>query len=136
MMTGFERYTRKMRRALFLEEMEQMVPWTPPSKRHRVCQSGKCKTNHYEWRGAFKMKVTTIGMDLAKHVIQVHGLDQYKQSCTPSGPVSMGMEACGSAHAWARRLMKLGYTVKLMVPQFVKPYALSARATNMIASSP
>ncbi len=37
-------------------------------------------------------------------------------------PCLVGMEACGSAHHWARRLMKIGYTVKLMAPQFVKPY--------------
>jgi transposase len=37
-------------------------------------------------------------------------------------PCLVGMEACGSAHAWARRLVKLGYNVKLMAPQFVKPY--------------
>jgi transposase len=82
------------------------------------------------------MMVTTIGMDLAKNVIQVHGVDQRgkvvlrRQLRRPQvmdffvqlPPCLVGMEACGSAHAWARRLMKLGYTVKLMAPQFVKPY--------------
>ena len=37
-------------------------------------------------------------------------------------PCLIGMEACGSAHYWARKLQALGHTVKLMVPQFVKPY--------------
>jgi transposase len=82
------------------------------------------------------MKVTTIGIDLAKNVIQVHGVDQRGKVVLRRqlrrGQVMdffaqrpgclVGMEACGSAHAWARRLMKLGYTVKLMAPQFVKPY--------------
>ena len=42
-------------------------------------------------------------------------------------PCLVGMEACGSAHAWARRLMKLGYTVKLMAPKFVIPYRKSGK---------
>jgi transposase len=82
------------------------------------------------------MKVTTIGIDLAKNVIQVHGVDQkgkvvLRRQLRRSQVMDffaqrpaclVGMEACGSAHAWARRLIKLGYTVKLMAPQFVKPY--------------
>jgi transposase len=82
------------------------------------------------------MKVTTIGIDLAKNVIQVHGVDergtvvlrrqlrrgQVMDFFAQRPGCLVGMEACGSAHAWARRLMKLGYTVKLMAPQFVKPY--------------
>jgi len=82
------------------------------------------------------MKVTTIGIDLAKNVIQVHGVDErgkvvLRRQLRRGQVIDffaqrpgclVGMEACGSAHAWARRLMKLGYTVKLMAPQFVKPY--------------
>jgi transposase len=82
------------------------------------------------------MKVTTIGIDLAKSVFQVHGVDergkvvirkQLRRSQVMDFFVQrtrclVGMEACGSAHEWARRLIKLGYTVKLMAPQFVKPY--------------
>jgi hypothetical protein len=44
-----------------------------PVKRHRVCQSGRCDTNHYKQR----MKVTAIGIDLAKNVFQVHGVDEH-----------------------------------------------------------
>jgi transposase len=87
-------------------------------------------------KGASTMKVTTIGIDLAKNVIQVHGVDQRGKVIlrrqlrrgqvmdffAQREPCLIGMEACGSAHAWARRLLKLGYTVKLMAPQFVKPY--------------
>jgi len=82
------------------------------------------------------MKITTIGLDLAKNVIQVHGVNEQgkvvlkKQlrrhrvvSFFANLPVCLvGMEACGSAHHWARQLEKSGHRVKLMAPQFVKPY--------------
>ncbi len=82
------------------------------------------------------MKITTIGIDLAKAVFQVHGVGergkvavrkQLKRSEMASyfanlGPCLIGMEACGSAHHWARKLQGFGHTVKLMSPQFVKPY--------------
>lgn len=82
------------------------------------------------------MKITTIGIDLAKEVFQIHGVDaqgkavlrkqlrrcemaKYFANLTPC---LVGMEACGSAHHWARKLGEFGHTVKLMSPQFVKPY--------------
>ncbi|MGB8480324.1 MAG: IS110 family transposase [Acidobacteriaceae bacterium] len=82
------------------------------------------------------MKVKTIGIDVAKNVFQVHGVDedgkvvlrkqlrrsQVMEFFAQRPPCLVGIEACGSAHHWARRLMKIGYTVKLMAPQFVKPY--------------
>lgn len=82
------------------------------------------------------MKITTVGVDLAKKLFQVHGVDergapvlrkQLKRSQVLSffanlTPCLIGMEACCSAHHWARQLQKLGHTVKLMAPQFVKPY--------------
>ena len=82
------------------------------------------------------MKITTIGIDLAKEVFQVHGVDkrgkpvlrkQLKRSemakfFANMEPCLIGMEACGSAHHWARKLEGYGHTVKLMAPQFVKPY--------------
>lgn len=82
------------------------------------------------------MKVTTVGIDLAKIVFQVHGVDergkaalrkQLKRKDVVSffanlPPCLIGMEACGSAHYWARKLSELGHTVRLMPPQFVKPY--------------
>ena len=82
------------------------------------------------------MKITTIGIDLAKTVFQVHGVDergkavlrkQLKRKDVVSffanlEPCLIGMEACGSAHYWARKLSELGHTVRLMAPQFVKPY--------------
>lgn len=82
------------------------------------------------------MKTTTIGIDLAKLVFQIHGVDargkvtvrrQLKRAEMSSyfvnlEPCLIGMEACGSAHFWARKLEGYGHTVKLMAPQFVKPY--------------
>ncbi len=80
--------------------------------------------------------VTTIGIDLAKNVFQVHGADGRGNAVVKKAlkraqvlpyfanlpPSLIGMEACGSAHHWARKLEALGHTVKLMAPQFVKPY--------------
>ena len=82
------------------------------------------------------MKITTIGLDLAKSVFQVHGVDErgkvvlrktLKRAQVASFFATLpaclvGMEACGSAHFWGRKLSELGHTVKLMAPQFVKPY--------------
>jgi len=82
------------------------------------------------------MKLTTIGIDLAKHVMQVHGVDGRGKTALKKQfwrhqllpffanvtPCLIGMEACGSAHHWARKLQGFGHTVKLMAPQFVKPY--------------
>jgi len=82
------------------------------------------------------MKITIIGIDLAKNVFQIHGVDergkvavrkQLKRAEMASyfanlEPCVIGMEACGSAHHWARKLEGYGHTVKLMAPQFVKPY--------------
>lgn len=82
------------------------------------------------------MKITTIGIDLAKNVFQIHGVDakgkvvvkkavkraQMAAFFANTPACLIGMEACGSAHHWARKLQALGHTVKLMAPQFVKPY--------------
>jgi transposase len=82
------------------------------------------------------MEITTIGLDLAKSVFQVHGVDATGQVVVrrslrraqmlpffarlPSCLV--GMEACGTSHYWARELIKLGHQVRLMPPAYVKPY--------------
>ena len=82
-------------------------------------------------------KVTTIGLDLAKSVFQVHGIDaaggvllrrKLRRSAlldffAALPPMLVGMEACGGAHYWARELTRLGHTVRLMPPAYVKPYA-------------
>jgi len=82
------------------------------------------------------MKMTTIGLDLAKNIFQVHGVDEQGQVVLKKSlkrtkvlpffanlePCRIGMEACGGAHYWARQFERFGHTVKLMAPQFVKPY--------------
>jgi transposase len=82
------------------------------------------------------MEITTVGIDLAKTVFQVHGVNAHGTAAVKRQlkrhqvieffanmpPSLIGMEACGGAHHWARRLQALGHTVKLMAPQFVKPY--------------
>jgi transposase len=82
------------------------------------------------------MQVTTIGLDLAKHWFQVHGVDANGRIAVrrklrrsevldffQSLPLCLvGMEACATAHHWARELTRLGHTVKLMPPAYVKAY--------------
>jgi transposase len=87
------------------------------------------------------MKIIRVGVDLAKNVFQVHGVDRNEkpvwqrklkrdewikillEKIEPG--CLLGMEACGGAHHWARLLQAKGYTVKLIAPQFVKPYVKS-----------
>ncbi len=85
------------------------------------------------------MQITTVGLDLAKNVFQVHGVnrngkvelrkqlkrDQVAAFFANLPACLIGMEACSSAHHWARKLQALGHTVRLMAPQFVKPYVKS-----------
>ena len=82
------------------------------------------------------MKIMRIGIDLAKTVFQVHGVDtqgkvvlrrQLKRTQMMAffqklSPCLIGIEACASSHYWARTLMAMGHEVKLIAPQFVKPY--------------
>src|SRR5262245_56146818 len=81
-------------------------------------------------------RITAIGLDLAKKVFQVHGVDEEGKLVIARQlrrkellayfaklPACLvGMEACGSAHYWAREIAKLGHTVKLMPPKYVKAY--------------
>lgn len=81
-------------------------------------------------------QVTTIGLDIAKNVFQLHGVDaagnvllrkQLRRGdvlrfFSRLSPCLVGMEACATAHYWARELAKLGHTVRLMPPAYVKPY--------------
>ena len=87
------------------------------------------------------MELKRVGLDLAKNVFQVHGVDgqevvrcrrQLRRSellkfFADRPPCLIGMEACAGAHYWARELTKLGHTVKLMAPQLVKPYIKSQK---------
>ncbi len=80
--------------------------------------------------------VTTVGLDIAKNVFQVHGVDaegalvvakavrrgQLLSFFASLPPCLVGIEACSSAHHWARSLIELGHQVKLIPPAYVKPY--------------
>ena len=90
------------------------------------------------------MKLSRVGIDLAKNVYQLHGVDRsgktvwkrrlkrhqwLKALLDTAGPeCEIGMEACAGAHHWGRELQALGYTVKLIPPQFVKPYVKSNKS--------
>jgi transposase len=81
-------------------------------------------------------EITRIGMDTSKHVFQLHGVDlaerpvlrkrlrrgQVEVYFARLAPTVIGIEACGGAHHWARVLQALGHEVKLLPPQYVKPY--------------
>ena len=81
-------------------------------------------------------EVSTIGLDIAKSVFQVHGVDAAGQVVVRRQlkrryvlaffqklpPCLVGIEACASSHHWSRELKALGHTVKLMPPAYVKPY--------------
>ena len=81
------------------------------------------------------MKVTMIGLDIAKRVFQVHGVNEQGAVVLRRGlqrdevapffanlpACRIALEACGGAHYWARRLSRFGHTMRLIAPQFVKP---------------
>src|ERR1700690_1552242 len=86
--------------------------------------------------GASTMKITTVGIDLAKNLFQIHGVDERGKTVLRKQlrraqvavffgnlpPCLIGMEACASAHHWGRTLQRFGDTVRLIASQFVKPY--------------
>ncbi len=97
------------------------------------------------------MEIRRVGVDLAKDVFQVHGVDGREkaiwqkrlrrrewlaelQKRVPEG-AEIGMEACAGAHHWGRELTARGYRVKLMAPQFVKPYVKSNKSDRNDAAA-
>ena len=82
------------------------------------------------------MNLTTIGLDIAKSVFQLHGCDRNGKADVRKQlkrgqvlayfanlpPCLVGLEACGGAHYWARELIRLGHDARLISPQLVKPY--------------
>jgi transposase len=83
------------------------------------------------------MQVTTIGLDLAKSVFQVHNVDGVGRTVLKRrlrrsklleffaklSPCLVGLEACGGAHRWAREIAAVGHEVRLMPARYVRPYA-------------
>ena len=92
------------------------------------------------------MELSRIGIDLAKNVFQLHGVERdgkavFKRRLKRDQWLSVllanattdcviGVEACGGAHHWGRALQSKGYTVRLIAPQFVKPYVLSNKISR------
>ena len=92
------------------------------------------------------MTIVFVGIDLAKNVFALHGVDeagkarlvrpavrrdQLVETVAKLPPCTIGMEACSGAHHWARQFMAFGHTVRLMAPQFVVPYRMGGkRAKN------
>jgi transposase len=88
-----------------------------------------------------EMTVKVIGLDIAKNVFQVHGVNEAGEVVVRRklrrsdvlrwfaeiDPAMVGVEACQTAHYWARELVALGHDVRLMPPQFVKPYVKSQK---------
>src|ERR1700719_2798041 len=108
---------------------------TAPSPAHRCHGFGRCQTSHNSKERAMQT-ITTIGLDIAKSVFQVHGVDaggqvvvrrQLKRRYVLTffqklSPCLVGIEACASSHHWSRELQELGHTVRLIPPAYVKPY--------------
>src|SRR5881275_232819 len=81
-------------------------------------------------------QVSTVGLDLAKYIFQLHGADsagavvfrkklrrgQLLSFLATLPPCTVALEACGSAHYWGREIAKLGHTVRLIAPAYVKPF--------------
>ena len=81
-------------------------------------------------------QISTIGLDIAKSVFQVHGIDEKgtvvvvrqlkRRRVLPFfsklAPCLIGLEACATSHHWAREIAKLGHEVRMMPPRYVKPY--------------
>jgi hypothetical protein len=91
--------------------------WTAPAPGIEVPQGGSSETNHI--RGAVHMQITTIGLDIAKNVFQIHGIDAAEKVIVRKqlrrgqiiaffealAPCLVRMEACATSHHWARELM-------------------------------
>ena len=88
------------------------------------------------------MAILYVGIDLAKSVFALHGVDEHgkatlvrpsvprarlMQAVAALPPCTIGMEACSGAHHWARRFATFGHTVRLMAPKFVSPYRMSGK---------
>jgi transposase len=95
------------------------------------------------------MKVTTIGLDLAKNVFQIHGINESGEVAFNRAlrraqvltffeklePCLVGIEACGTSHHWAREINKLGHDVKLIPPVYVKPYVKRGKSDAVDAEA-
>lgn len=95
------------------------------------------------------MTITTIGLDLAKSVFQAHGVDEsgatilvkrlHRKQMLPFfsklSPCLIGVEACGTAHYWARTLAAMGHEVRLIPPSYVKAYVKRGKSDALDAEA-
>src|SRR6266516_1442333 len=112
-----------------------LMLWTAPPPA-RKCHGYGCCLRPHDSEEQTMQAVTTIGLDIAKSVFQIHGVDaagnvivrrQLKRRYVLPffqrlPPCLVGIEACASSHHWSRELKALGHTVRLMPPAYVKPY--------------
>src|ERR1039457_3438484 len=117
--------------------LTKSMGWTPPHLIGINVPDWKCQPPVNREKES-KMNIIRVGVDLAKNVFQVHGIDRNEKpvwcrrldraewlkaiQATVPAHCEIGMEACGGSHHWARQLQALGYRVKLIAPQFVKAY--------------
>ena len=94
-------------------------------------------------------EIIRIGLDTSKHVFQLHGVDaqgkvvlrrqlrraQLEPFLAALAPTLIGLEACGASHHWARRLSALGHQVRLLPPQYVKPYVKRGKSDSLDAEA-
>jgi len=100
-------------------------------------------------RRSHPLQVTTIGLDLAKNIFQVHGITENDEVAfnrplrraqllpffSKIEPCLIGMEACSSAHHWAREVTKFGHDVRLIPPMYVKPYVKRGKSDAIDAEA-
>src|SRR5499427_1399026 len=112
-----------------------MMLWTAPTLRHQSAKGWSREANHVEGEPSMG-EVSTIGLDIAKSIFQIHGVDadgvvmirkrirraKLLEFFAALPACLVGIEACPTAHYWSRRLQILGHTVKLMPPSYVKAY--------------
>ena len=96
------------------------------------------------------MTVVTVGIDLAKNVFAVHGVNaagkavlaplvrraKLLELIATLPACLIGIEACTGAHYWAREFQKMGHTVRIMAPQLVSPYRMGGRHGKMMLQMP
>ena len=99
----------------------------------------ECEIKSFKSGGSMNKEVKTLGIDLAKNIFQLHGTngagkqvlskrlgrEQFIEFMSNFTPCLVGIEACSGSHYWARTLQSLGHKVKIIAPQFVKPYVMA-----------
>src|SRR5262245_13424457 len=111
---------------------QQLMLWTSPPRHEGAIEVGAVRTS----QDSEEQRTTTVGLDIAKSVFQVHGVDadgnvvfgrQLKRRYVLAffeklPPCLVGIEASASSHYWSRELQALGHIVRLMPPAYVKTY--------------